>query len=308
MSLVMDTSDPSTTWVLRLENLDTVPVRIAQDWRLLSLDVTPPPPEHGRAVTVHCALPADMRPTMDVTQTLILPPQRAHVAVIDPRAFCFGGAKERALTPHASVVAHFGFPPDRGRADSLPFVATPLALDRIAVKEVVSEPFMLPEPAAKADGDGGPSEVTETPPTLTVSSPSRIDSGNVRDLTMTVTVTNRSSRRVSVLFNPHTVAIEVTNHFGASIQCQWEQPPAPIAELYTSIPPNGNASTQVLVGDICPPTFMAWPGLYSLRASLDTRRVSGEEIGIHSFVGKVTATEPSLVRIHTGLRGMVRSP
>ena len=116
---------------------------------------------------------------------------------------------------------------------------------------------------------------------------------------MTVTVTNRSARRVSLMLRPATVAIDATNHFGVTFHCQWPRAMTPIIELFTTLPPKGRASTDVLVKDLCPAAFLSWPGLYSLRASVDTRAASGEAIGIHSFVGTATAPEPTLVRVRT---------
>jgi hypothetical protein len=301
MNLSVDPADPKS-WVIRLENDDMVPVRILEDWRLLSFDVTPPAPGRGRAVTQHCALPPEMRPDTDEARHLILPPHRTYVAMIDPRAFCFGGAKERAMVAGASVVAHFGFAPDR-RPTSPPLFMAPVDIppDRAGGKEVVSEPFNLPErpPPPEPDASG-------ENPTVTVSSPTRIDVANVRDLSVTVTVTNRTPRRLTLMLNPGTVAIEATNHQGNTIRCQWPNAMSPIAELFTTIPPLGHASTEVLVSDLCAPQFFGRPGLYSVRATVDTRQVSGEAIGIHSFEGEATASEPSLVRIRTPMRGLTR--
>jgi hypothetical protein len=313
MSLTVEPADATTTWTLRLENMDSVPIRIIEDWRLLSLEVTPPPPPHGRAVTRHCVLPAVMRPTTDEDHVLILAPRASHLMTVDPRAFCFDGAQARALIPGASVVAHFGFSPDRANPASPPLVATPdePSADRAGVKEVVSESFLLPElpPLEVEPGESdaaSPVEAAAESPTLTVSTPPRVDSDNIRDLSLTVTVTNPTARRVTLLLSPHTIAIDATNHFGVTFPCQWEMPPTAIAELFTTIPPRGRASTTVLVAAMCPPQFLAWPGLYTLRASVDTRRIPTEQIGIHAFTGRVTAAEPTLVRIRTMMRGGVR--
>ena len=78
----------------------------------------------------------------------------------------------------------------------------------------------------------------------------------------------------------------------------------PIVELFTTLPPKGRASTEVLVSDLCPASFLSWPGLYSLRATLDTTEASGESIGLHTFVGIATAAEPALVRIRSRAPGL----
>jgi hypothetical protein len=328
LALSIDPVD-ETGWVVRLDNMDSVPIRILEDWRLISLDVTPPTLPHGKVAVQHCVLPGDMRPTDDDRHQIVLAPGRAYATFIDPRVFCFNGAPARALVPGASVVAHVGFSPDRKNPDGPPLFAVPLdpSSSRGPSKEIVSEPFTVPEYAPHAgtgDADSGttpgvattaqaggslseaPPDDTLEPSALTVTTTPTVDVDNIRDLTLRITVTNGSRRKVRLLLSPHTVAIDATNHFGTTFPCHWELPPTPIGDLFITIPPMGHASTDVLVQDICPPMFLAWPGLYTLRASVDTRKISSESIGLPFYVGKVTAAQPTLVRIHSQMRGGVR--
>ena len=81
-------------------------------------------------------------------------------------------------------------------------------------------------------------------------------------------------------------------------ECAWSRAPgAPIAEVFTTIPPHGKASTEVLLTAICPDGTVDSAGLYTVLASVDTRHASGRSIGIQSFDERVVATRPSLVRI-----------
>src|SRR5580658_7128383 len=56
--LTIDASPSAFTWVLRIENTDSIPLRLVGDAHLLSIDVTPPSP--ARSATVHCTLPPEM--------------------------------------------------------------------------------------------------------------------------------------------------------------------------------------------------------------------------------------------------------
>ena len=50
----------------------------------------------------------------------------------------------------------------------------------------------------------------------------------------------------------------------------------------------------------CPVRVLTTAGLYVVRASLDTRKASGADIGIRSFDGLVIGTSPTVVRLRRG--------
>jgi hypothetical protein len=308
------TVDPSGdfTWVLRVENTDTIPLRLVGNARLLSLDVTPASP--ARAATVHCTLPEEMRPSSDEDNEVVLPPQLSYVETFDPRLYCFEVRQERALTTGAKVVARFGFVGQRwNRAP--PYVVTfpSPTPDRASAKEIASEPFILPERSPSLGSEvypprkGGDLQTPEAEPApgptplLAVSTPRRLDSASFSDLTLPVAVTNSTSRPVSLLLRPETIAILATGPYG-STRCQWLVVPSPIPELFTTLAPNERVTTDVLVSSLCPAGFFDRAGLYALRAVVDTRRVSGATIGIRSFVGEVTAKSATLLRLQRAPR------
>lgn len=178
------TIDPSGdfTWVLRIENTDTIPLRLIGDTRLLSFDVTPPSPAH--AATVHCALPEEMRLSSDEESDIILPPQLSYVETFDPRLYCFDVRQDRALTAGAKVVARFGFAARRSnRAPPYVLTSPSSASNRAATKEIASDPFTLPErsPSSRSEvfpptrlGDlenGEAAMAAFAAPLLTVSTP-----------------------------------------------------------------------------------------------------------------------------------------
>jgi hypothetical protein len=303
------TIDPSGdfTWVLRIENTDTIPLRLIGDARLLSLDVTPPSP--ARAATVHCALPAEMRPSSDEEGDIILPPQLSYVETFDPRLYCFDTRQDRALTAGAEVVARFGFGARRmNRAPPYVLSSPSPASDRAPTKEIASDPFTLPErsPSLRSEASPPPKwgdlqnlEATTAPgaaPLLTISTPARLDAPDFRDLTLPVTVTNSTSRPMTLLLRPETIAILATGPYG-STRCQWLVVPSPITELFTTLAPNERTTTEVLVSSLCPAGFFDRAGLYALRAVVDTRRVTGAAIGVRAFVGEVASKSVTWLRL-----------
>jgi hypothetical protein len=48
---------------------------------------------------------------------------------------------------------------------------------------------------------------------------------------------------------------------------------------------------------LCPDDTLKRPGLYFVRATLDTRRASGASIGVHAFVGTVLGAAATRVRV-----------
>ncbi len=303
VKLTVESAATTWTWLLRVENTDSVPLRLVGDARLLSLDVNPPLLKPGRPTTIHCTLPVEMRPSTDEESIQIVPPGLSYVETFDPRLYCFDAQSARALTPGATVVARFGFAATRRQSPSPPFVVAPMEDEpgRGSAKEIVSAPFALPESLPAVDSDHGESLGTpDAPPArLAVSTPIRIDAATLADLTLPITVSNPTSRSVAFLLRPETVAIDATGPSGKR-RCQWLIIPSPIAELFTALPPKGRASTEVLVSSLCPRTLFDRAGLYVLRAAVDTRRASGASIGIHTFDGEAWSPSATLVRLRTG--------
>ena len=100
VSLVLETPTVRGPWTMRLTNQGDVPVSVAADARLLTLEVT----ERSGHKPVRCELPADMRPADEAERALVLPPKRSYVESFEPRLYCFGVHETPALTPGATVV------------------------------------------------------------------------------------------------------------------------------------------------------------------------------------------------------------
>jgi hypothetical protein len=120
-----------------------------------------------------------------------------------------------------------------------------------------------------------------------------------------VTVTNHTAATEQFLFRPETLAFEVTGPSGVGVtdpspivRCAWPgPPPAPIEEAYTRLTPNQSASITVLLSALCPDDTLRHPGLYVIRARLDTRRTSGASIGLRTFAGTVLAPGTTRLRV-----------
>jgi len=140
IALTVSTVSPKQ-WTMRLENSGEVPLRIVADAGLISLEITAPAVPRagpkgaraGRAITVRCSLPADMRPSNDMARGVVLLPGKAYAESFDPRMYCFGARESEGLVRGARMVAHYGFSSPRAGSRSSkpqrlspPFVVSPV--------------------------------------------------------------------------------------------------------------------------------------------------------------------------------------
>jgi hypothetical protein len=281
-----------TPWTFELTNTDTTPLRMVADGRLLTLDVTPGdddkhPKKHA---TVHCALPADVRPTTDSDGVTVLEPDATYVEEFDPRLYCFDGRGAAALAPGATVVAHLGWPGSHGRTP--PFVADESlgGDDRAGLKEVVAEPVVTPDRLGEDTDD-------RRPHLISLAVPGRVDAEESRDATVEVVVENTSSRTVRMMLRPENLVFDIASTKGTYRCSHHGYAATPIAEVFTTIAPHAKASTSVQLASLCPDGALRQAGLYTVHARLDTRQASGASIGIESFDGVADAAAPMLVRI-----------
>jgi hypothetical protein len=320
---------PSTRrlWAMHVENLEPVPVRLVADAHLLSFDVAAP----GEAQSVHCTLPADMRPSDDEDRVLILPPKRSYAETFDPRLYCFGVHETPALTAGATVVAHLGWSPSAKRHAQL-HVLSPIegVVPSVgAAGELVSGPFTIPAdtlatvdvaapptaPTTSASATPPPppsSTASEAPPIapppkqLVLELPARLDVERPADLSVTLRLSNEGAHPVTLLFRSEVVDFIAIGASGGT-RCKWpSQSDTPIRELYTTVRPHQTLSTDVLLSDLCGTQFFDAPGLYVLRGELDTRRASGASIGLATFDGQIVAQTPMLVRVRAARDGRPR--
>jgi len=280
-----------TPWIFEVTNADTIPLRVIMDARLLALDVRAPRTSDGKPspIKARCALPGELRPTDDDKARVLLPGV-TYVNTFDPRLYCWDAHDAAALAPGAEVTARLGW---TGTGASPPFVADQIdgGEARSGVKEVSAEPVTVPDELADDEDSDGLAEA------LDITSRPRIDTDTGLHLAVLVTVENTTSRTVRLMLRPETLTFRVSSPRGVR-SCGWTRGPgAPIAEVFTAIPPHGKASTEVLLSSVCPDGTLDAAGLYSVRAGIDTRNASGRSIGLDTFDGRVKAKKASLVRV-----------
>ena len=219
----------------------------------------------------------------------MLPPGGTYVEEFDPRLYCFGPHDAALLVPYSHVVARLGW---AGHGTTPPFVIDETfgGEHRSGLKELVSESILTP--------DELPSPTTDDhPQRLLVTAPARIAAETGRSLSLDVTVENTTSRPVTLLLRPETLAFEVASPKGV-YACSWGRAPGSvIAEVLTTIAPHGKATTSVLLGTLCPDATFAKAGLFTVTPRLDTRKTSGRGIGVETFDGTVRALSPTLIRV-----------
>lgn len=320
VALTVEAPSIHARWRLRVVNNDAVPLRLTADARLLRLDVLPP--GAAAAQTLHCALPDDMRPTNDVDRALVVPPRRAYAETFDPRLYCFGAKESAAFLPGSTIVAHFGWAtpvsaPTRGHTPrrppsppSPPFLVSGFEGVVPAVsplKEIVSAPFVIPaDPSpppgtvATVAGGGNGVGVDAFPTKLALTTPATMDAWGASDLAIPVTVKNLGTRAVTLLYRHETIGFDLIGPAGV-FRCVWPtRPPAPIREMYTTLPPGRHDGQSVILSDICPEHTFDQPGLFVVRPRLDTRAASGDSIGLRTFDGEVFGITTTVLRIHHG--------
>lgn len=284
---------------MRVSNHGEVPIHLAADARLLTLEVTP----RGARAPVRCELPAEMRPGDELESALVVPPGRTYAETFEPRLYCFGAAKLEALSSGATVVVRLGWP---GPANSPPFAVA--AVEGVepevsSLKSLEGLPIALPDERTPPLDPPAPAEHAvselETPRLVLADAPA-IDAFSAEGIEIPVTLRNEGKQPVVVRFRPETLGFDVIGP--DSVQtCTWPTAPsAPVREAYTRLPPAGAASLSVLLSAYCSGHALDQAGLYVVRPRLDTRRASGEAIGYRTFDGLVVAVAPTIVRLRRG--------
>jgi hypothetical protein len=286
-------------WTMRVTNEGDLPVALVADARLLSLDVT----ARGARVAEHCELPSDMRPQDDLGRPIVLPPKRTYAERFEPRLYCLESRKLDALAAGSTVVARLGW---AGKTLRPPLVIAPiegLEAQIAPSKSITSAPIALPdEPTAAALAkeplEGRPAPRVET--VLALEAPRSFDAASRSEIALNLSLVNKGHRAAVVRFKPETLGFEVLGPYGAT-HCGWSaNASAPTADLFTTLAPGRTESLTVMLADYCPTRTFDQAGFYVVRATLDTRKASGAEIGLRSFDGQVIAVAPTLVRLRHG--------
>jgi hypothetical protein len=294
VSLALETPTTHGAWRMLVTNDGDVPVTIVADARLVSLEVTP----RGSHTAERCQLPQEMRPQDDLGRALVLPPKRTYAESFEPRLYCLEKSRLDALGAGSIVVATLGF---SGRAPRPPVEVSPVegAETRVAsLKAITAPPVALPDEPTAAPL---PAMSQRTEPLFTLQTPRTIDAASPNDITIPVTLKNTGHRAAVVRFRPEMLGFDVLGPRGAD-HCAWPAlPTAPTRDLFTTLGAGGDVGLTLVLTAYCPTRVFEQSGLYVVRATFDTRRASGAEIGIRSFDGQVIATAPTVVRLRRGL-------
>jgi len=312
MTLEVVSVSENGPWKLIATNTGEEPLRFAADARLLSLEVTPPPPatttKRSRAPKkVTCTLPSALRPdSVAPDRAVYLQPGARWEEVFDPALYCFGKDGE-VLVSGATVVAKLGFPSSsRVKKPSAPFVAEPVRLEAsvTALKEIASEPFVL------AAGDPPPSSAPSEPtdpasgkdpkaPRLSVTTPAHLDASNAGNVVLTATVRNVGMRSMLVHLRRDQLFFDVEGPTGL-FRCGPEEAVRTVPrDFFSTMAPNATRSFSVRLVEVCPRDTFARPGLYRVRAGIAVQD-GGADPRWGAYEGLSVAKEPTLVRVRDG--------
>lgn len=313
-------------WKMKVQNTGEVPVRIAADARLLTLEVTPPAgsaaetalrkrgAKGGEPVVAKCELPADARPQTDEGRELVVPGKRSFTLPFDPLFYCFGGKERGALVNGASVKARFGFPSPAAKTvkgkvqpPTSPFIAAPVgaAVGKVgSVKAIESAPIALTEDVKIVPASASPTSTSTGTSTggLEVSTADTLDVARGTEISVTVTLTNTSDRALTSLFRPEMIRFSVSGPVG-TVSCGTTRTIAsPIRELFGTIPVKGKTSITLLVTSICGFDTFDEAGVYRVTPTFDSSGASGQSIRLKTWDGEATAKTPLLLRVRTPKR------
>jgi hypothetical protein len=314
--LRVDATDPASPWKMVVTNQGDVPVRFAADGRLLTLEMPKPedpnkpaPKKAKPPPPIVCKLPAELRPAGVVDdRAVVLAPGARYEEVINPALYCFSEASAKGLVAGATVTAKLGFtpPPPRGKKSpplTPPFVVEPAVANPTvsAVKELVSEPFVVPAapPVASPPPQEEAQEDDPNGPRIELSAPPRVDTRNELTVGMTLTVKNTGKRPALLHLRRDNLLFDVDGP-SASAHCGFpaERRRVP-PEGFAPLAPGASRTLDVWVGEMCSDLVFDRPGLYRIRPSIAFPSSSGPTSS-KVWSETVTSKEPILVRVREG--------
>lgn len=306
VSLTVTPGTSGGPWRVRIANDGELPVRLAADIRLLTMELTPP--DQKKKVDLRCVLPDDARPQSDDGHELVIPGKRSWSQVFDPLFFCFGARERAALVPGTIVKAKLGWkgrtarPGKPAPPPSPPFVIAPVGasvgqltpMNEIEAAAITLAEAVKPQTPAKTEG--------ATPPALSLTVPETLDAARGIEIGTTVTIANTSDRAVTTMLRPDTLGFTVSGPAG-SVSCgRPKQVESPIRESFTTLAPRGRTSISLLLTAVCPSGTFDEPGLYRVIPRIDTRTASGRPLGLRTWDDEAAGTTPLLLRIRSPRR------
>jgi hypothetical protein len=125
------------------------------------------------------------------------------------------------------------------------------------------------------------------------------DAANEDSATVTVRLTNHSSRSQTVYFRRELVTFQVSSVDGTSTCDPGPDERSPDRQAFTRLAPGRSLTVTSRLEEMCEKDTFARPGLYLVRATFDSNE-SGSAFGLDAFVGHLTAWRPATVRIRAG--------
>jgi hypothetical protein len=327
VALRIEAPDVAGPWKLVVTNDGDVPLRVAADGRLLSLEIEapddastedpygkptvkkkPPPP-------VVCRLPPELRPSSITDErAIMLRPGTRYEEVVSPAFYCFGPADAKALVPGARVTAKLGFPEVKGAAAKVPrapFVAEPAVTSPSVapVKEIVADRFVVAAAPPVSSPASAGQESTDDPNAarLELSAPARVDSHDEKTVTTTLTLKNVGGREARLHVRRDNLLFDIDGPDGSSHCGLASSRRATPRDLVDSLAPGASRSIEVWIGEMCPNYVFDRPGLYRVRAGLAFPSAPAGD-GNKAWTRTVITKEPVLVRIRQGRLPFYTSP
>ncbi len=318
ITLQVDAPDPIGPWKMVVMNKGEIPVRLAADGRLLTLELPPradtdadrrkkrrAPP----APTV-CKLPPPLRPSgVAEDRAVVLAAGARYEEVFSPALYCFGDSATKGLVPGTPIVAKLGFsvaapkgarkaPPPRP-----PFVVEPAVRNPTVsgMKELVSDSFTISAAAPPAGASAQPAQDDTDPngPKLELLVPPRVDTPDERTVSMTITLKNTGGRSVPIHIRRDNLMFDIDGPSGSAHCGQPAERRMVPNEMFSALAPGTSRAISVWVGEMCPDVTFDRPGLYRIRASL-AFPPSGQPETARGWKQTVVAKDPVLVRVRQG--------
>jgi hypothetical protein len=165
------------------------------------------------------------------------------------------------------------------------------------------EPPALPTPE---DKPSRPQVVDEGAPRLELTSTPFVDSVDGRGLLVTLRVTNAGHRGTLVALRQDMVGFDIEGPDGL-LHCPGTPPSAPLSrESFQPLKPDHGIDLPVVVAEVCGRQLFRRPGLYRVTARVQLTE-SGASFGLAAYTGTVATSEPTLVRLQTGVDPFYRS-
>ena len=328
IALRLEAPDVAGPWKMVVTNDGDVPVRVAADGRLLSLEIERPEeggPEdpYGKAGArkkppppVVCRLPSELRPSgVTEDRAVVLGPGTRYEEVVSPALYCFTESEAKALIVGARVTAKLGFPDGTKGAPKTapraPFVAEPAVVSPPvgAAKEIVSESFVVAAPAPASSLATASSESSDDPrgPRLELTARARVDSIDEKTVATTLTLKNLGGRDVRLHVRRDNLLFDVdgpdgSTHCGLPVTRR-----AVPRDLVESLAAGASRSIEVWIGEMCSNVAFDRPGLYRIRIGLAFPAPPAAD-GQRPWTQTVVTREPLLVRIRQGRLPFYTSP